>query len=136
MNNINDNDFINSLLKVMKEEKQKNIKKKKDLIEQAIEKYKSLQEQKYIKSEELYKGDIIRYVDLNLDKLSASCIIIDIEYYRSLDESTTVKSIKNIIVKNNYNEKYWKFKPQKYLIFKYLSQDKLKKFLKKYLTEI
>lgn len=115
--------------------REKKTNKKLKMIELAKIKYSdTLSELKYIPTEKISKGDIIRYVDLNLQNVSATCIVTDIEYYVDLHGVTDETSIKHIVVRNDYNDKYWVVKPQKYLVYKYVKQNKLSKFLKKYLN--
>lgn len=65
----------------------------------------------YVKSNEIYSGMIIRYVDLNMEKLSVACIVLKITY------SESGLSIRHIILKTMDNELVWKIKPNKCYIF-------------------
>jgi hypothetical protein len=65
----------------------------------------------YVKSNELYNGMIIRYIDLDMEKISIACIVLKILY------SITGLSIKSIMLKSMDNEIIWKIKPNKCYIF-------------------
>lgn len=89
----------------LKKNRIKEIKKKFDLEDWYHVTVKSLQTSQYIK-----------YVDLNGEKISKQCRIIDILY----NDNGTIKSIQ---LKERYQPYKWKIKPHKYYIFKHPSSE-------------
>lgn len=91
---------------------------------QAKDIFKELKNFKLIKTNEIEKQSLIRYVNYNLNEMSYVCIVIDIIY-------DSHGYIKYITLKNNKHR--WRIKPIKYYIFHYLGNDYniVKKLVKK-----
>lgn len=66
----------------------------------------------YVKPEHVQKGDIIRYVDLNYNKLSMSGVVVKITY-----KNTYFKEFKSFLLFNRIKNVFWKIKPKKYYLF-------------------
>lgn len=95
---------------------------------QAKDIFKELKNFKLIKTNEIEKQSLIRYVNYNLDEMSYVCIVIDIIY-------DSHGYIKYITLKNNKHR--WHIKPIKYYIFHYMGNDYnvIKKLVKKLNSE-
>lgn len=80
------------------------------IIHKINNKFKSTRYYRFIRSEEIEKGMIIRYVDLSISTISTSGIVVNI---------TDTSNKKNGII-TLYNPSdiiYWKINPDKYYIF-------------------
>jgi hypothetical protein len=74
-------------------------------------------------AERIKKGDIIRYVDLGLTKVSLPGIVIDTVY----EEHILSKSLKYITLLNTIKRTYWKIIPKKVYIFRSYKLGKMSK---------
>lgn len=80
------------------------------IIHKINKKFKSTKYYKFIRTEEIEKGMIIRYVDLSINKISTSGIVVNIS-----DTSNKKNGI--ITLYNPSDVIYWKINPDKYYIF-------------------
>lgn len=96
-----------------------NIKNKdEEIVNEIKEKFPEIKTYLFKKSNKVFKGEIIRYVPLELDRISPSCIVRYITY-RSINGIQT-NMIKNIYVsyENMDGEVYkWRISARKYYIF-------------------
>lgn len=74
-------------------------------------------------AEKIKKGDIIRYVDLGLTKVSVPGIVIDTVY----EEHILSRSLKYITLLNTKKHIYWKIIPKKVYIFRSYKLGKMSK---------
>lgn len=74
-------------------------------------------------AEKINKGDIIRYVDLGLTKVSIAGIVIDIIYEKNI----LSQSLKYFVLINKYTHTYWKIVPKSVYIFRSYKLGKLSK---------
>jgi hypothetical protein len=102
---------INEIIK-----KSTNINRSNDEIVEKIMKkfFDILEEYSFKPAEKIMVGDIIKYVDLNLEKVSIYGIVMKINY----NETIMDKSLKSFDLFNNITQTYWKVNPKKVYIFK------------------
>ena len=80
------------------------------IIHKINKKFKSTKYYNFIRTEELMIGMIIRTVDLDIQKISTTGIVVNIIH-------TSSKSFGNITLYNQSNNIYWKINPDKYYLF-------------------
>ena len=81
-----------------------------EIIHKINKKFKSTKYYDFIRTEQIEIGMMIRYVDLELKKISTTGIIVNII-------STSSKKIGNILLYNQTDDIYWKINPDKYYLF-------------------
>ncbi len=86
-------------------------------------KFKITKKYNYIKKNNIELGKTIRYVDLNLNKISTTGIVVNI-------------SDNNILLFNQSNNIYWKINPDKYYLFEIENQSSKTKLFKKLLKKL
>ena len=95
-----DNERINNTEKIVNKIKQK---------------YKILKYYDYITTDyKIKKGDIIKYIDLELKKLSVCGLVIDISYIDDYNK----KKILSYHLYNPYKKIFWYISPKKYYLFR------------------
>lgn len=81
-----------------------------NIIHKINKKFKSTKYYRFIRTEEIEIGIIIRCVDLNIKNISMSGIIVNIN-------KTNNKNIGTLTLYNNSINIYWKINPDKYYLF-------------------
>ena len=122
----------------------KNVRTKQDVIpedikKKTIQKYPYLKSYKTITADKIKMGDVIRYLNLNLEKISIACIVVDITYVSSIDPQINNKKISKILLTNidSKHKIFWSINPAKYYIFKnsrYKRSDKYDLFIENILN--
>jgi len=84
------------------------------VIDMILKKYKVLENYNYVNENRIKKGDIIKYVNIDLKKISVCGLVVDIVY----NDDFNKKVITYILLYNKYKNIIWNIAPKKYYIFK------------------
>ena len=84
------------------------------IINMILKKYKVLENYDYVYANKIKKGDIIKYVNIDLKKISVCGLVVHIAY----NDEYNKKFISYILLYNKYKNIIWSIAPKKYYIFK------------------
>ncbi len=84
------------------------------VINMILKKYKVLENYNYVYENKIRTGDIIKYVNIDLKKISICGLVVDIIY----NDKYNKKVISHMLLYNKYKKIIWSIAPKKYYIFK------------------
>ena len=105
---------LNNINNILKNYKEPDIPDR--IIEKIRKKFPTVKNYDFLQTEQINEYDLIQTVDLNLKKLSIVGKCIKINYSQT-------RAINSILLHNIVTDTFWKINPEKYYIFKVLSNN-------------
>jgi hypothetical protein len=123
---------INKMISLLKTDENEINKNKNIIIDKLKKKYKILKYYDYIETQNVKLGDILKYNDLELNKLSICGLVVHIYY---IDEYNK-KQISRFLLFNIYKNIFWVISPKKYYLFRSEKSGRFKNTFNDYLNDI